>query len=109
MADHMLAAESATAPPGRGPTVRSPWLSFAVRRTGRLIMSMWILVTASFFMIHLIPGDPVRAALGKYASADLVQADRKALGLDQPLLVQYLQYLKHLATGDFGNSIVSSL
>jgi peptide/nickel transport system permease protein len=70
---------------------------------------LWVLVTASFFMIHLIPGDPVRAALGKYASTDLVQRQRSALGLDDPIAVQYLNYLRHLASGDFGISITSSL
>ena len=43
----------------------SPWLRFAVRRTGRLVLSLWVLVTAAFLMIHLIPGDPVRAAPAK--------------------------------------------
>src|SRR4051794_19985795 len=100
MSDRALAAEPATRARVPGLAARSPWLSYALRRAGRLVVSMWILVTASFFMIHLIPGDPVRSALGKYASADLVQADRKALGLDRPIFVQYVQYLKHLATGD---------
>ncbi len=70
---------------------------------------MWVLVTASFFMIHLIPGDPVRAALGKYASQELVQAQRHSLGLDDPLPVQYVHHLRDLLSGDFGTSIVSSL
>ena len=40
------------------------WVRFTVRRTGRLLVSLWVLVTAAFLMIHLMPGDPVRAALG---------------------------------------------
>ena len=44
-----------------------PWVRFGVRRLGRLLVSLWVLVTASFLMIHLIPGDPVRAALGPTA------------------------------------------
>ena len=62
------------------------WLRFALRRLGRLLVSLWVLVTASFLMIHLIPGDPVRAALGPTAPADLVAARREALGLNDPLL-----------------------
>ncbi len=42
----------------------NPWVSFLVRRGGQFILSVWVLVTAAFLMIHLVPGDPVRAALG---------------------------------------------
>lgn len=58
-------------------------------------------------MIHLVPGDPVRAALGMTAPAELVAARRAALGLDDPLWVQYGHYLRGLLTGDFGTSMVS--
>lgn len=87
----------------------SPWLSFAARRLWRLVVSLWVLVTAAFLMIHLVPGDPVRAALGMTAPADLVEQRRQALGLNDPLLVQYWDYLKGLFTGDLGVSVVSSL
>jgi ABC-type dipeptide/oligopeptide/nickel transport system permease component len=87
----------------------SPWLRFAARRTGRLLVSLWVLVTASFLMIHLIPGDPVRAALGPTAPATLVAARRASLGLDDPLLVQYLHHLQGLFTGDLGRSLASQL
>lgn len=86
-----------------------PWVRFAVRRAGRLLVSLWVLVTASFLMIHLIPGDPVRAALGPTAPADLVANRRAALGLDDPLLTQYLDYFKGLFTGDLGTSLISQL
>jgi len=86
-----------------------PWVRFGVRRLRRLLVSLWVLVTASFAMIHLIPGDPVRGALGPPAPADLVEARRHALGLDDPLVVQYLHYLKGLVTGDLGTSLASQL
>ena len=86
-----------------------PWVRFGARRLGRLLVSLWVLVTASFAMIHLIPGDPVRGALGPTAPAELVEARRHALGLDDPLVVQYLSYLKGLATGDLGTSLASRL
>lgn len=90
-------------------TRTNPWVGFAVRRLGRLLVSLWVLVTASFAMIHLIPGDPVRAALGPTAPAALVQARRQALGLDDPITTQYLHYLKGLFTGDLGTSLGSQL
>jgi peptide/nickel transport system permease protein len=60
-------------------------------------------------MIHLIPGDPVRAALGPTASASLVAARRASLGLNDPLLTQYWHYIDGVFTGDFGTSLVSQL
>jgi peptide/nickel transport system permease protein len=72
-------------------------------------VSLWVLVTASFLMIHLVPGDPVRAALGLTAPADLVAAKREALGLNDPLLTQYVHYVTDLLHGDLGQSIVSQL
>ncbi|MBD3915649.1 ABC transporter permease [Nocardioides hwasunensis] len=60
-------------------------------------------------MIHLIPGDPVRGALGPTAPADLVAARRASLGLDDPILVQYAHYLRSLSTGDLGTSLGSQL
>jgi peptide/nickel transport system permease protein len=101
-------AAPAPARPARGVTVH-PWLRFGVRRLGRLVVSLWVLVTASFLMIHLIPGDPVRAALGPTAPAALVRARREEIGLDDPLLVQYWHYLQHLFTGDLGTSLTSQL
>ncbi|MEV6906113.1 ABC transporter permease [Amycolatopsis sp. NPDC051071] len=85
----------------------SPWLTFAVRRLGRFAVSLWVLVTTAFLMIQLIPGDPVRAALGLTAPVELVNARRAALGLDDPLWQQYVHYLGGLITGDFGASMMS--
>jgi peptide/nickel transport system permease protein len=86
-----------------------PWVRFGVRRSGQLLVSVWVLVTASFAMIHLIPGDPVRGALGPTAPAALVEARRHALGLDAPILTQYWHFLKGLLAGDLGTSLSSQL
>ncbi|MFG1610469.1 ABC transporter permease [Actinoplanes sp. NPDC049265] len=86
-----------------------PWARFAARRAGRLVVSVWVLITASFAMIHLIPGDPVRGALGPTAPAALVDARRAALGLNDPLWVQYGHYLRGVLTGDLGTSITANL
>jgi peptide/nickel transport system permease protein len=82
-----------------------PWVRFAVRRTGRLLGSLWVLVTASFLMIHLIPGDPVRNSLGPTASAELVAQRRAELGLDDPFLLQYWHFVQGPFTGDLGTSL----
>lgn len=103
-----VAAVTSAEPP-QATLLGRPWVRFGVRRLGRLLVSLWVLVTASFAMIHLIPGDPIRGALGPTAPADLVEARRHALGLDDPLLTQYAHYLKGLLTGDLGTSLSSQL
>lgn len=87
----------------------NPWLRFAARRLGQFLVSALVLVTASFLIIHLIPGDPVRAALGLNASQQLVDTRRAQLGLDNPLWLQYADYLRNLLRGQLGTSISSGL
>lgn len=61
----------------------------------------------TFMLVHLVPGDPVEVMLGESASgADRAQL-RAELGLDQPVIVQFGQYLGKLVQGDFGTSIHS--
>ena len=67
-----------------------------MRRLGQLLLSALVLVTAAFLIIHLVPGDPVRAALGFNASQQLVDARRAQLGLNDPLWLQYAHYLQNL-------------
>lgn len=100
---------SPIAPAPRAAVLSHPWVRFGARRLGRLLGSLWVLVTASFLMIHLIPGDPVRGALGPTAPPALVAAKRAEMGLDDPLVVQYWDYIQHLFTGDLGTSLVSQL
>ncbi|MYQ43830.1 ABC transporter permease subunit [Streptomyces sp. SID4985] len=88
-------------------TRRHPWGVFCCRRAVRLTLSLLVVVTASFAMIRLVPGDPVRAALGVDAPPDLVAAKRHQLGLDTGLSAQYWRYLRDLAHGDLGVSLVT--
>lgn len=84
-------------------------IGFLVRRTARLVVSLVVLVTAAFLMIHLVPGDPVRAALGITAAPEVVAARRESLGLNDPVQVQFVDWLRQLVTGDLGTSMVSGL
>lgn len=88
---------------------KNPWLRFSARRLGRLLISVLVLVTAAFLMIHLIPGDPVRAALGLQAPQSLVNARRAALGLNDPLWLQYVHWVRNLLAGHMGTSITTGL
>lgn len=61
----------------------------------------------TFLLVHLVPGDPVEVMLGESASGADRNALRAELGLDQPLPVQFVDYLQKLAHVDFGVSIHS--
>lgn len=62
-------------------------------------------LTLTFLLIHLVPGDPVEVMLGESASVADRDALRAELGLDQPLLTQFSTYLHKLVQGDLGQSI----
>ncbi|MGW4801562.1 ABC transporter permease, partial [Nonomuraea sp. NPDC004297] len=78
-----------------------------VRRVVRFLVSLAVLVVASFAMVHLIPGDPVRSSLGPAAPVELVEARRAALGLDRPLPEQLFTYVTGVLSGDFGTSFLT--
>jgi len=61
------------------------------------------LITFSVFQV--MPGDPIRIMLGTEADETQVETLKKQLGLDQPLYVQYMDWVKGLVTGDLGDSI----
>jgi len=63
--------------------------------------------TVVFFLIHLIPGDPAAAMLGEGAAPADVAGLRKDLGLDRPLLGQYVSWLSGAVRGDLGSSILT--
>jgi peptide/nickel transport system permease protein len=86
-----------------------PLLAFVARRTVRLVVAMGVLLVLSFAMIHLIPGDPVRAALGPRAPLSLVVERRHQLWLDRPIPTQFAHYVHGVFTGDLGTSFVSNL
>jgi ABC-type dipeptide/oligopeptide/nickel transport system permease component len=76
--------------------------------TKRFLISIPILllvVTLVFFAFQLIPGDPARMYVGVDASQEAVEKVRQDLGLDQPVLTQYVRYMSRLAVGDLGKSI----
>jgi peptide/nickel transport system permease protein len=63
-----------------------------------------VVATAVFFLIHLVPGDPVEQMLGERAQPGDLQELRRSLGLDRPVGEQYVNYLKDVARGDWGTS-----
>ena len=58
-----------------------------------------------FAFIHIVPGDPIYVLLGDTATPDQIDALRHQLGLDQPIILQYLTWAGHVLEGDLGRSI----
>lgn len=62
-------------------------------------------VTLTFLLLQLAPGDPVQRLLGPAAAPEQIEAARRSFGLDRPLAEQYVQWLSRAVRGDFGTSI----
>lgn len=74
----------------------------------RLLMLIPVLIgitLISFLLLQIMPGDPASRAMGTRASAEDLQAMRELWGLDRPIWVQYLYFLRDCVTGSFGVSI----
>jgi ABC-type dipeptide/oligopeptide/nickel transport system permease component len=80
-------------------------LVYITRRLVVMVPVLLLVVTLVFFAFQVIPGDPARLFVGPDASQDAVEAVRRELGLDQPMVVQYATYMRRLVTGDLGRSI----
>ena len=80
-------------------------LTFVIRR---LLLAVPVLLGVVFVVmltVEMIPGDAVQLMLGEHATPEAVAKLRDYLGLDKPLLVRYVDYVKRLLTGDLGRSI----
>lgn len=82
-------------------------LRYALKRLLQLIPMLLILSVISFMIIHLIPGDPVSNMLGPEVPSEMLETERIKLGLDKPLIVQYINYMRDLFHGEMGTSIVT--
>lgn len=81
---------------------------YIIRRVLGAVLVMWAVATLVFFMLRIVPGDPIAAMLFDAGDAEAVEQLRRRLGLDQPVIVQYAKWLWYALQGDFGNSIYGS-
>jgi len=84
--------------------------AYLIRRTISTIVLLYLIITAVFLLLHLLPGDPALAVLGGIdanPSEEDIALVRERLGLDRPLYVQYFDYLGNVVQLDFGESFVS--
>lgn len=79
-------------------------IPFILRKTLYALSVLLGVITTTFVITYVLPGDPARLMLGQRADAASVAALRQQLGLDRPLPVQYGDYLLKLAQGDMGRS-----
>ena len=84
--------------------MNSKTLMYILKRVGMAVLTVWIVITVTFFVMHAVPGGPFMSE--KAVSAAAQEALEAKYGLDKPLMVQYLTYLKDVVTRfDFGPSI----
>jgi peptide/nickel transport system permease protein len=77
---------------------------FVVRRIAQLIFTFWVFVTILFVLFRAAPGDPTSMFVGQGMSAEAREETIQRLGLNEPLHVQYFDYMGQLLTGNFGTS-----
>jgi ABC-type dipeptide/oligopeptide/nickel transport system permease component len=78
---------------------------YILKRAATSLLVLFVLAAGSFFVIHLVPGDPVRQMLGSSATPESIERTRQELGLDQPLPRQFAGFIFKTFTGDFGESL----
>ena len=84
-------------------------LGYVIRRVLATIPVMVIVAAFVFLMLRLSPGDPASVIAGDYATAEDIVRIREALGLNEPILVQFTKWVGSLMQGDLGISIFTNL
>lgn len=79
-------------------------LKYTARRILQTLIVLLGVTLVTFIMVNIVPGDPVAVMLQKKADDATIERIRNQMGLNDPLPVQYLRFLKNAVTGDFGSS-----
>lgn len=80
-------------------------LGFLLNRFGSMVLTMLVISILVFTIAEVVPIDPARSALGRYASQHKVDELREKMGLDRPVVVRYADWITSALQGDFGESI----
>lgn len=81
---------------------------YIVKRTLLLLFLLFVVATMIFFLVHLIPGDPVVKILGEGANREDIERVRRELNLHKPLLMQYVDFARNLFDFSFGKSLFNN-
>lgn len=82
-------------------------IGFIARRLAQLVPVVLIASLGIWAMLYAVPGGPVSALVGENATPEQISAVRQQLGLDRPVLIQYMDWLRHAVSGDLGTSVQS--
>lgn len=80
-------------------------IRYVIKKLLETLLTLFIVVTAVFFFVRMIPGDPARIIAGEQATLEDVENVREALGLNKPVPEQYVSYVSGLFKGDLGTSM----
>ena len=84
-------------------TPRTPaWLAWFMGRLGYGLLTAWVISLVVFIATQALPSDPARVILGPDAPLESIQTLREQLGLNRPILLQYLSWLGQVLHGDLG-------
>jgi peptide/nickel transport system permease protein len=83
-------------------------LVYAMKRFLLAIAIILVAVALLFCMIYVIPGDPIKIALGPLATPSMVESFRQQMGLDRPVWWQFLKFVAGLLNGNLGTDILSN-
>ncbi|MEA4827549.1 ABC transporter permease [Clostridium sp. JNZ J1-5] len=79
---------------------------YILKRIGYMLITLWVIITATFFLMNNIPGDPVMVKAQKLPP-EMQQIMKQQYGLDKPLTTRYVIYLKNLTKGQLGDSFIT--
>ncbi len=82
-------------------------LGYVVRRLLASVPTLIAVLTLVFVVVRIVPGDPAMTILGDQATPSAIAALHARLGLDRPIWLQYLDFLRQSLSGDFGHSMVT--
>ena len=82
-------------------------LQYLIKRLLYAVPTLLAVLTVVFFVARVLPGDPAQVMLGEQAGAEAINALRIRLGLDRPLVEQYVDFMKGALSGDWGTSLVT--
>jgi len=78
---------------------------FLLRRTGLMIVILFLVSVIIFSLMNILPGDPALLILGQEATPEALESLREEMGLNKPLFIQYFNWVGNILQGDFGNSV----
>lgn len=78
--------------------------SYLIKRILQALGVILCISAITFFVLNIVPGDPVRIMMGEMADENVVEQVRHSMGLDRPVGVQYLTWIGNMLHGDFGTS-----